>query len=135
MAGFTYNLPDDLQNQLEKLSSEVFAAVAPKMINAATPILAKSVEKNLKIHKKSGELEKSITASKPKITKGAVSGGVTFKGYDKKTKVSNNQKAISLQYGTSKQNATPFLETSINEVEPEMIETMQEVFYTEVGSR
>ena len=103
MAGFTYNLPDDLQNQLEKLSSEVFAVVQ-KMINAAT-ILAKSVEKNLKIHKKSGELEKSITASKPKITKGAVSGGVTFKGYDKKTKVSNNQKSRNMEL---KQNAILF---------------------------
>jgi HK97 gp10 family phage protein len=135
MAKFSLELTDDINDQLSKLSREMFTMIAPKMINAVTPTLAESVKKNLKAHKRSGELEKSIGVLMAHPKDGAWIGDVYFKGKDKETKVSNSLKAAVLEYGTHKQNATPFINKSANDVREEVLQKMQDVFYMEVGSR
>lgn len=135
MARFEVQMPHDLEDQLSKLSLDTFSEIAPKMIEAAYPVLVGSVKKNLAKHRRGGDLEKSVTGTKPQYKGGAVIGGVQFKGYDSKTKVANAQKAMSLEYGTRKQDPTPFLDKSVNDVHDKVVEIMQEVFYTEVGSR
>jgi HK97 gp10 family phage protein len=135
MADFSFSMPDDFQQTLSKLAE--MDEIAPKMIDAATPIVAESVKRNLQPRKRTGALIDSVTPENAKKSKkGIWQGRVIFKGYEKKgpnSKVSNNQKAISLEYGTSKQAASPFMEKSVRDVESEVAYKMQEVFNQEVG--
>lgn len=134
---FDFSIPDDLQKELESLAN--FDEIAPKMLDAATPIIEKSIKLRLARHKRSGDLVESVSAHKAKATKGVYIGKVKFDGYSKhrykkrSQTVANAQKAISLEYGTSKQRATPFLKQAVNDVEIQVVQKMQAVFNEEVS--
>lgn len=123
----TFEIPKELQQQLARVSN--LDEIAPKMINAATPIVVKSLQDSLTSHKQSGELVKSVKAYKAKkIRNGGYYGRVNFAGYDAKTKAPNAQKAMSLEYGSTKQSATPFLDGAMTKAESKATAIMQEVF-------
>ena len=132
MAKFNFTIPKEFQEQLSKYSD--VEEIAPKMIDEATPILVKSIQRRLAIHKDTGDLIKSATTSKAKkIKNGGYYARIFFKGYDAK-KVANNIKAVNLEYGNVRgEPAQPFMDASINDVEQQVVNKMQEVFNREVG--
>ena len=56
---------DDIIKQLQQMAD--IDNIAPKCISAAAPVVKKP-SKNLKSHRKTGDMEKSITNTKPKKT-------------------------------------------------------------------
>lgn len=139
MAKLRFEIPDSLQKQLAKCAE--IDKIAPKMIGAAMPVAVNAIKSSLETHKQSGSLIESVTGYKAKAAKyGGYYGAIKFKGYSEHTykgkvtqdKVPNAQKAMSLEYGSSKQNAEPFLDNALKGVEKEVIEKMQEVFNKEV---
>lgn len=127
MAKLTVSPPDDFIKALEKMGK--LDEIAPRMLNAGIEPIAKAVKKNLQKHSQSGALVDSVIVGKPKKNKeGIWTARVTFKGYDKKTKVANQIKAIALEYGTSDQSATPFIRPAVIETEKESVQAMQDIF-------
>lgn len=132
MAKLNFEIPDALLKALTACGKT--EKIAPKMIDAALPIVADAVRKRVAAHRRTGELEGSIHAYKAKQGKrGGYSGRVGFAGYDKQSKTANAQKAISLEYGTSNQAATPFILPAINDCEDACTNKMQEVYNREVS--
>ena len=133
---FDFFIPDSLQKELERLAN--FDEIAPKMLDAATPIIEESIKRHLAGHKRSGDVIKSVSAHKAKVSKDVYVGEVKFDGtskhrYKRRSQtVANAQKAVSLEYGTSKQRATPFLSQAVNDVETQVVQKMQDVFNEEV---
>ncbi len=123
MASFEFDIPDDFLNELI-LTDEI----AEEMINGALSIYQKAIQRSLSRHKRTGALIDSVKVKKAKKTRnGAHIGQVTFDGKDGKG-VPNIVKAIAIQYGTSKQSATPFMESAQNDCEQEAIDKMQEIY-------
>lgn len=127
MAKFIVNPPDDLVKALERMGN--LDEVAPRMLLAGIEPITKAVKRNLRKHEQSGALIDSVTAGKPKKGKDEVwSVRVSFRGYDKKTKVPNQVKAVALEYGTTDQTATPFIRPAVISAEKESVQAMQDVF-------
>jgi HK97 gp10 family phage protein len=138
MANFKIDIPDDFMKKLQSLGAKL-DDIAPKMIDGALPILEKSVKRQVSKHKASGDLIESVKISKARAAKnGGYYGSVGFVGYGthkyKNTtqKVANSIKAIALEYGTSKQQAQPFLSASVHNVEQDVLQKMQDIFNAEV---
>jgi HK97 gp10 family phage protein len=130
MAKFDFDFEELLAKQMEQL--DVIDEIAPKMLESATPILEKNLKTALQPHKQTSEMVDSIKATKPKKgTKGWTST-VRPTGKDKKG-VRNMEKLVYLQYGTSKQVATPVLEEVVNKSTNSVSEIMQEVFNREIS--
>jgi len=132
MAKFEYEVPDDLLNELKKLGSAA-DEIASRMINGATPILEKQVKLESEKHRVSKDMYNSIKSTKAGPHK---SGGyyaiVRPTGSDSKG-VRNMEKMAYLEYGTSRQPATPVLTKAINDSEQGVLAKMQEIFDREVG--
>ena len=76
---------------------------------------------------------KSIKKTKAgKASKGGYFASVRPTGTDKKG-VRNMDKMVYLEYGTSKQDATPVLTKALKDSESAVYDKMQEVFNREVG--
>ncbi|EMS74030.1 HK97 gp10 family phage protein [Ruminiclostridium cellobioparum] len=133
MASFSFEMPTELMNQLEKLAN--IDEIAPKMINKATPIVADSIKYNVRKHKQSGDLERSVKVKKASNGKsGGYYGKVYFDGYGSdKQRTPNDLKANVIEYGTKDRTAEPFMDKSVNDVEQNVNDAMQEVFNREVG--
>lgn len=130
MGSFQFEIPAEFSKQLSQ-HLDVFDKVAPKMIEAATPILKDSIKK--KAPKKSGELIESVGIKKPKKTKtGAYISTVVFEGYDSKTGTPNALKAAVAEFGTSEKDPKPFVRPAVAETEKEITQKMQDVFNAEV---
>ncbi len=133
MARFDFTLPEDFQNMLEEHAANIDETAA-EMLEAAAPIVVDELKKRVKI--RSGKLQKSIKATKPKKTKdGAWISTVVFKGTEKRKlkngdvkEVPNAIKAAVAEYGSSDQPATPFIRPAIEATEADVIEKMQSVF-------
>lgn len=112
----------DLQ-LLEEQSDEL----APKMLEAAAPILERSLKGTLSTHVRTGELVGSIQTTK--ASKGEKGWHITVRptGKDRKG-VRNMEKMAYLEYGTSKQPATPVLAPAVRQAEGACIQAMQRVF-------
>ncbi|WP_051571642.1 HK97-gp10 family putative phage morphogenesis protein [Ruminiclostridium cellobioparum] len=141
MAKMTITPPTDLMDKLTKLGFSG-KEIGKKMLKKGAAILRDEVDSNLKknlyrnrAYRKdfpTGALERSITISKPKENKnGDLSISVYFKGKDDKG-VTNAQKAMAMEYGTSKQDAEPFIRPAVSSKEEKVIEAMQAVFNEEV---
>lgn len=133
---FEFTIPQGLIDDLRKCAD--IDKVAPTMLKEAAPILARSLGKALLPHRKTGGLIESI---KPRAAKRSKSGvyyikiefyGYAERGTKEKKKTPHAQKAMALEYGTSKQNATPFMEKAKNDSEKEVVEKLQEVYTREV---
>lgn len=155
MASFTFEISKDFLATLGRLGD--VEQYAPKMLDEAAPILETAVKASIRSSTGSeatGELLASI--KKSKVTKNkwgyylqvrptgksARKGG----GYLRKGKrvgrkkveggvrdpIRNMEKAVYLQYGTSKQRPRPWLEKALGDAEPGVLRKMQEVFEREV---
>jgi HK97 gp10 family phage protein len=121
-------------NQLEKMSD--VSVVAPKMIDAATPIVANNLAKNIRAATNrgysKGNLAKSVHATKAKMNNYGFFAAVGVIGKDEKG-IRNAEKLAYMEYGTSKQAAHPVMKKTINESEADCIDKMQSVFNQEAG--
>lgn len=130
MANFSVEGLDDLMKDLDSLDID---RIAPAMLEEAVPILERNVKNRASLHKESGEMQKSIKPTKSKRTGDGYSITVRPTGKDKKG-VRNMEKACYLEFGTSKQGATPVISPAVRESEDPVEEKMQEVFDREVGT-
>ena len=130
MGKFDFNIPDDFIKQLGKLAD--VDRIAPQMIDEAIPILERNVKQESVKHKVSGDMYKSIKATKTGKNKYGYYAAVRPTGSDSKG-VRNMEKMVYLEYGTSAQPATPVLTKAIKDSENAVMEKMQEVFDREVG--
>ena len=136
MGSFEFNIPDEFQKQLSKLAN--VDEVAPKMLEAASPIYEKYIKQSIvqsirHKEKSTGDLVKSVKMSKVKKMRG---GGVCvtaqFKGYDSRHNA-NAVKAAGLEFGNSHQEARPFVARANATSKQEVVDAMQEVFNKEVN--
>jgi hypothetical protein len=126
MAELTFDIPDDIYSKLAGLQNS--AEYASKMLKAEQDVVYPEVMRRLEPHRRSGDLIKSMTKTTPKIDKnGRWRAKIEPSGYDKKG-VSNNQKLLSLEYGTSKQIATPILRPAREATANQAMEAAQKVF-------
>ncbi|HRS66162.1 MAG TPA: HK97 gp10 family phage protein [Spirochaetia bacterium] len=130
MAKFDFEIPADFIKQLGKLAD--VDRIAPQMIDEAIPKLLDNVKKETAGHKQTGDMYKSIKATKAKKNKYGYYASVTPTGADKKG-VRNMEKMVYLEYGTSKQSPAPTLTKAIKDSEKAVLDKMQEVFNREVG--
>lgn len=130
---FEFNIDSGLQRELENLASGI-DKIAPAMIDAATPILERSIKNVLQSHRRSGDLINSVVAHGAKLSRGVYTGVVRFEGYSTREyryseqEVPNAQKAVALEYGTSKQRPQRFMQQAVDAVEGEVIDAMEEAF-------
>lgn len=131
MGKFDFNISPEFIRQLGRLAD--VDRVAPQMIDEAIPILLENVKNETSRHKQSGDLYKSIKKTKAKKTKnGGYYASVRPTGTDKKG-VRNMEKMVYLEYGTSKQAASPTLTKAINDSERAVMDKMREVFEREMS--
>lgn len=122
MAKFEFDL-GPLQRTLEKLGD--IDEVAPRMLRPAGKIAEAAIRKRLGRHRRTGGLEKSVKAGKPKKRKsGGWYLGVGFTGYDGKGHP-NAVKAAGLEYGNSHQQPEPFLDAVARDCEEAAVDAMQ----------
>lgn len=143
MAEFKFDMPDDIFGKLMSCNSEQICLDA---LDSSAPLLVTSLKNSLASHKDTGELQASIKAKKAKLcSNGAYIVNVLPSGYSsvktfkkgKKAKrydVSNAAKLIWLEYGTSKQAATPVLGMAVKGSESAIISKMEEVYYKSIGA-
>ena len=105
---------------------------APEILKAAAGKLEAAIKQNLRnvvSSESSGEMLKSVKTYKPAKNKSGVwKIMVGFDGYDRVTGVPNNQKAMAMEYGTSKQPAKPFLRPAVAASENECLKIIQTEF-------
>ena len=126
MAQMNLNLPDGFIRELEKLGH--LDETAPRMLEAAAPIIVNALKKEAGKHRDTGDLQNSIKAGKPKLTKTnayIISAGPT--GKDRKG-MSNASKMVWLEHGTSKMSPRPMIAAAVNSSEDEVMLKMQETF-------
>lgn len=128
---------DKLTEQLAGMAD--LDAIAPEMLTAAAPIATDALKQRVRQHR-SGRADKhladSVRAGKPKKRKkGGYGLEVSFSGYDTghgsspkyKDKTAQMQKAVSLEYGSAKQAAQPFLDQAASSCENAVSAAMQDV--------
>lgn len=130
MADLTIKLPTDLQNQIDRISNG--KEIAPKMLRAAQKVVEPEIKRRLQKHIRTGALIDSVNMTDPKMDKnGEWKAYITFPGKDENG-TANGQKAMALEYGTSKQVADPFLRPAKAAKQAEAEKAMQDIFSAEV---
>lgn len=126
MADLTIGIPQDLMNRLNKMANA--KDTGPKMIKAAQKVVLPEIKRRLSSHAVSGALLTSATSTEPKMDKnGDWKGYISFPGKDAEG-TPNGQKALSLEYGTSKQPAAPTIRPAKQSKEAEAEAAMELVF-------
>lgn len=130
MGKFDFNIPPDFLKSLGNLAD--VDRIAPQMIDEAAPLLVSSVKSTLSRHKQSGDMVSSIKKTKVKKKKnGGYQATVRPTGTDAKG-VRNMEKAAYLEYGTSKQPASPWIDASLGDCESSVLDSMRRTFEREV---
>lgn len=135
MARFEMDGFDEMMQDLELLAD--LDEVANQMIDAASPIVARNMKKNIETAANrgyaTGELAASVRATKAKQNNYGHFAAVGVTGTDSKG-MRNAEKMAYLEYGTSKgQDAHPIMAKTLHQSEEEVVETMQQVFNREAG--
>lgn len=146
MAKFTVNMPDDMYNQAIRASNPENIKAA---IDGATPILEKSMKKELRSavkHSGESDVVAAIKANKAKRAKnGAYIATVYPKGKSSKPRapygsnksrippVSNAMKAAILNYGKKGQPARPWLAKSVNNVRTQVENSLEKAFEEKIN--
>ena len=131
MAALTFEMPTDIMNKLQQLGNS--AEYAPKMLEAEEDVVYPEVIRRLEPHSKGkektrGALKNSITKTKPKMDKNGVwRAQIIPTGTDERG-VPNNRKMLALEYGTSKQLATPVFRPAKESKASEAQEAAQNIF-------
>lgn len=107
----------NIKDKQDEIGEEAIKAAAEvtkeELIKDTNKLMAQNPERE---KRRTGKLAKSIKATK--ISKDKLTGSyrckLYFSGYGRtgKNRVSNAQKAIALEHGTTKQDATPFIRPS-----------------------
>lgn len=131
MARLNIDFDNDLLKQVSNMAQ--VDIVAPKMIDAALPIIQKKLSENIRNnHQRTGSLAKSIKIKKAKRAKnGGYVGTVTPVG-NQDDGTSNAEVLIYLEYGRKGQPASPVLSPAVASTGNEVIAKMQEVFDREL---
>lgn len=135
MAGFEMNFPENFMDELfdtdfDEIAEDVLKACAPTMESSVKTSLERSAEKGYA----TGTMVSSIKAAKPKRTKTDAMIMVTRPTGKDKNGVRNMDKAMYLEYGTSKQAARPWLVNATKNAESTCLEKMQQEFNKKVGA-
>lgn len=131
MAQISFQIPDELTKQLERL--ENMDELAPKIIEAAVPIVQDEMVRRAGEHRRTGAMAGSIKPTRPKRTGSGHSAVVRPTGRDGRG-TRNMEKMAYMEYGTSHQSATPVIAPTVAATESSVIEAMQEAFNAEVES-
>lgn len=132
MPQFAFNIDDDLEKLFSQIG-ERLDEIAPKMLDAATPIVQKEVQnrapRSSLNHK---HIADNVAITKPKKTKdGAWIANVTIKG--SRDGVRLMEVAAYNEYGTKNMSAQPFLRPAIAASERRVNDKMREVFESEMS--
>lgn len=136
MGALTVNMPKSLMDKLDRIARS--NDLPEKMIKAGLDVMEPEVKRRLQASIKdkdesNGPLVNSIKQSNPKMnSKGEWRGDIYFDGYDEKG-IPNDRKAMSMEWGTSKQVAAPFLRPAKESKQAEAENAMQDVFNEAVG--
>jgi HK97 gp10 family phage protein len=131
MGKFDFQFDERLVRQLERMAN--YDKIAPRILGEAIPVLERKVREGISTHKRTGALAKSIKAGKPLKNKYGWYASVFPTGEDERG-VKNAEKLIYMEYGTSKQPATPVMTKAINDATPEVTEKMQQIYNEAVNS-
>ena len=115
---------DDLMSGLNDLQIEL---IAPELLKSGEPILEANVMRHASSHHVSGDMIKSIKPTKTIHKNDGYSIVIRPTGKDKKN-VRNMEKMAYLEYGTSKQSATPVITPAVGESEDPVCEAVQKKF-------
>ena len=140
MAGFTYDTPTELTQELNQLGE--LDNWAPDILAEGGRILKEAIVKELdavigyttlaRLQNRdfpSGELRRSVTLTRARKHKNGVwSISIRFRGDDPVTGVSNHDKAFYLNYGTRRQPARPFMSVALTKSKNEIENAMREKF-------
>lgn len=124
MAAFEVEGFDELIKNLSQLE---FDRIAPGMLEESAPILERNIKSRAQAHVRTGSMSGSISAGKIKKKSDGYSISVRPTGSDSKG-VRNMEKMVYLEYGTTKQAATPVLSPAVAASEAPVQQKMQEVF-------
>lgn len=143
MASFSFESIDGLLDQFKDL--ERIDEIAPKMLEESAPIVVNKLKAALSEHNQTGDMIKSIKPKKPAKDKsdrhytfirptGQSKKQMTEDGktVSRKTPERNMEKLAILEFGSSKQKATPVVANVVKATENEVIKKMEEVYYREV---
>lgn len=145
MPEITLEVDDSILEELKK--HENIQKITDKMIEAASPIMVKSLKSELSKHSRTADLVKSVKATKVKRDKndnsyaiirptGQSSVAATSKGrvYGRKVKVRNMEKLAWLEYGNSQgQKPTPVIKHACEKAHSDIIDTMSKIYEKETG--
>lgn len=129
MAKFEVHGIDDFMKALSQIDLD---RIAPKMLEESVPILEKSIRSAAEKHKDTGAMAGSIKATGASVNERGHYICVRPTGRDEKG-VRNMEKMVYMEYGTSKQDATPVLSPAVRKAEDRVTEKMREVFSREVN--
>ena len=124
MARFGISGFDDILSQLDSMERE---EIAPKMLKAGEPILERKVKAAASYHRRTGSMAGSIKSTGVKKNGSGHYLVVRPTGRDGKG-VRNMEKMAYMEFGTSKQTATPVLTPAVQSSEEPVLEAMQKVF-------
>ena len=134
MGALTVEMPKSLMDKLDRISRR--NDLPQKMIKAGLDVMEPEVKRHLQAsiqNKKelNGPLVESLKQSEPRMNnKGEWRGSLYFDGYDERG-IPNDRKAMSKEWGTSKQVATPFLRPAKEAKQNEAESAMQATFDAE----
>lgn len=130
MANFNFDFDELFEKQMAQLDN--FDEIAEKMIEGSLPTLEQNVRSECNNHSQTHEMVDSIKSTKVKKGKNGWYSVVRPTGKDKKG-VRNMEKLVYLEYGTSKQIATPTLSVAVRKSTQPISEKMQEIYNREVS--
>lgn len=128
MAKFDIHGIDDFMRKISQIDLD---RIAPRMLEESVPILEKSVRSEAAKHRDTGAMEDSIKATGASVNARGHYICVRPTGRDEKG-VRNMEKMVYMEYGTSRQDATPVLSPAVRKAEDQVTDKMQEVFNREV---
>lgn len=133
MAQLSFNYPDDLLKQLDRAAAD---ATLDKMVNAALPIMKKSLDQELSRHERTGALRRSMKVQKSKAFKhgNAHYGLIKPTGKDERG-IKNGVKLAVMTYGSSKQPATDVIGTAMRRCEGEVMTAVQNAYNQEISKK
>lgn len=127
MGRFDFQIPVEFLKQLGRLAD--VEKYAPQMLEAAVPILVRSVKASLTLSaykNPTGKMVASVKASRLFHNNNGFWMTVRPTGVDQG--VRNMEKAAYLEYGTSKQPARPWADRASNNAKEEVLDAMQKAF-------
>lgn len=129
MAVFQFDYNDQLEEMIKNLDR--FDEIAPKLIEASVPILKKNVIAECQKHRRTASMINSIKETKSKKGKNGWFSVVRPTGTDMNG-IRNMEKMAHIEYGTSKQSATPILSVAVSKSQKPIAEVMQKIYNEEV---